>query len=218
MSKRYPNKFPNADKDFWRTPANAVKPLLPFLNGVRTFAEPCCGEGDLVRHLEAAGLTCVYKGDLRYGQDALALDDYNDPDGVITNPPFSKASTKVFIRMIWHFPKIAPTWLLLPLDVASNQYAASFLPTCTDIVPIGRVRWIAGTKNDSTDNFAWYKFELGHVGGPVFHPWGHAPSGPIQRSCEQCRRSYQALRAESRYCSSACRQKAYRYRLGVTQA
>ena len=48
-------------------------PLVPFLRagGIRTFAEPCAGNGDLVRHLESFGLRCVYQGDIRTGQDAL---------------------------------------------------------------------------------------------------------------------------------------------------
>jgi hypothetical protein len=53
-----------------------VPPLLPFLRGVRTFAEPCCGDGALVRHLESNGLRCAYAGDVTTGQDALALDQY----------------------------------------------------------------------------------------------------------------------------------------------
>ena len=48
------------------------------LYGVKVFAEPCCGDGDLVRHLEAHGLRCTYAGDIRTGQDALAIDTYGD--------------------------------------------------------------------------------------------------------------------------------------------
>jgi len=50
-----------------------VLPLIPYLrgSGIRTFAEPCAGEGDLVRHLESFGLRCVYTGEIRTGQDAV---------------------------------------------------------------------------------------------------------------------------------------------------
>jgi hypothetical protein len=57
--------------DFYPTPFKAVQPLIPHLNGVRRFAEPCCGDGRLVRHLESFGLVCVYAGDIAGGQDAL---------------------------------------------------------------------------------------------------------------------------------------------------
>ena len=43
---------------FYPTPAAAVPPLILHLRGVRTFAEPCCGDGALVRHPEARGLRC----------------------------------------------------------------------------------------------------------------------------------------------------------------
>jgi hypothetical protein len=56
---------------FYPTPFEAVRPLIPHLRGVRTFAEPCCGDGALVRHLESFRLRCVYRGDIATGQDAL---------------------------------------------------------------------------------------------------------------------------------------------------
>ena len=85
MGKR--SSFERIPRDFYRTPEAVVLPLLTFLRGVRTFAEPCCGDGALVRHLESFGLRCVYHGDIATGQDALALDTYGDADAIITNPP-----------------------------------------------------------------------------------------------------------------------------------
>jgi len=52
MGKR--SSFERIPRDFYRTPEAAVPPLIPFLRGVRTFAEPCCGDHALVRHLERA--------------------------------------------------------------------------------------------------------------------------------------------------------------------
>ena len=62
MGKR--SSFERREADFYPTPRAAVLPLIPFLRGIRTFAEPCCGEGDLVRHLESFGLRCTYAGDI----------------------------------------------------------------------------------------------------------------------------------------------------------
>ena len=76
MGKR--SNFERREGDFYPTPRAAVLPLIPYLRGVRTFAEPCCGDGALVRHLECFGLRCVYAGDIATGQDALALDQYGD--------------------------------------------------------------------------------------------------------------------------------------------
>ena len=76
MGKR--SNFERREADFYPTPRAAVVPLVPHLRrgGIRTFAEPCAGDGALVRHLESFGLRCVYSGDIRNGQDALALDNY----------------------------------------------------------------------------------------------------------------------------------------------
>jgi hypothetical protein len=54
MGKR--SNLPRHDRDFYPTPLKAVLPLVPHLRGIRAFAEPCAGEGDLVRHLESFGL------------------------------------------------------------------------------------------------------------------------------------------------------------------
>src|SRR5262249_32427864 len=55
MGKR--SNFECEPRDFYRTPAAAVPPLLPHLRGVRTFAEPCCGDSALVGHLGYAAST-----------------------------------------------------------------------------------------------------------------------------------------------------------------
>ena len=78
MSKR--SNFERREADFYPTPRAAVLPLIPYLRGIRTLAEPCAGDGDLVRHLEDFELRCVYQGDIRTGQDALALERYGAVD------------------------------------------------------------------------------------------------------------------------------------------
>ena len=74
------SNFERIPRDFYPTPAAAVPPLIRHLRGVRSFAEPCCGDGALVRHLESFGLRCVYADDISIGQDALALDGYGRRD------------------------------------------------------------------------------------------------------------------------------------------
>src|SRR3954449_6321136 len=108
MGKR--SDFERRPGDFYATPRAAVLPLVPYLRGIRTFAEPCAGDGALVRHLESFGLRCVYSGDIGAGKDALAVDDYGAADVIVTNPPWSRDQMHTLIR---HFQNIAPTWLLL---------------------------------------------------------------------------------------------------------
>jgi hypothetical protein len=164
MGKR--SDFERIPQDFYPTPLAAIAPLIPYLRGVRSFAEPCCGDGDLVRHFEARGLHCVYSGDIRTGQDALAVDSYGDVDAIITNPPYKR---EVMHRLILHFQRIAPTWLLLAHDWSATMQAAEYLPSCSDIVVLPRLKWIAGSKHRATDSHAWYRFDLEHHCGPVLH-------------------------------------------------
>jgi hypothetical protein len=209
------SKFARADHDFYRTPAKAVPSLIPYLraSGIRTFAEPCCGEGDLIRHLESFGLRCVYRGDIATGQDALATERYGELrfDAIITNPPFSHKR-----ELIAHFLRIAPTWLLLPVDFTCNENAATLMVNCSDVVPIGRVKWIAGTKHGSFENFVWLRFDARHVSRPVIHGRDQVEIRSRSRRCANCDRAYAPQRSTSKFCGNACRQAAYRERLTVT--
>ena len=214
MGKR--SSFERREADFYPTPFPAVLPLIPFLrrDSVKTFVEPCAGAGDLVRHLESFGLRCVYAGDIRTGQDALELDHYGACNSIITNPPWSR---DVMHRLIMHFQDIAPAWLLLDADWKQTRQAAPYLPHCSDIVAIGRVKWIEGSKHTGKDNACWYKFDIRHKSGPVFHGRNHGEVIPPRTGvCEQCRRAYEPQRSSSRFCSETCRQRAHRNRVGVT--
>src|SRR6476659_6468837 len=160
------SKFERREADFYPTPRAAVVPLIPYLRGIRSFAEPCAGDGDLVRHLEEFGLRCVYAGDIRTGQDALKFDCYGAADAIITNPPYSR---DVLHRLIRHFQGISVTWLLLPADFVSTLQAVPFLGHCSDIVTIGRVKWFADSKYSSKDNFGWFRFDARHKGATAIH-------------------------------------------------
>lgn len=212
MGKR--SSFERAPRDFYPTPFKAVPPLIPYLRGVRTFAEPCCGDGALVGHLEAFGLRCVYAGDIATGQDALARDSYSDADAIITNPPYTR---ELMQRLIAHFREVAPTWLLLPADWMHNLRAAPFLPSCAHIVSVGRVRWFEGTKMSSMENFAWYCFDVHHSAGPLLHGRDSTTMSSRVTLCRQCGRPYRPQRSDSRFCSDTCRQRAHRSRLAVTK-
>jgi hypothetical protein len=213
MGKR--SSFERTPQDFYPTPYAAVPPLIPHLRVVRTFAEPCCGDGALVRHLESYGLRCAYAGDVSTGQDALGLERYGDADVIITNPPYFRP---LMHALIGHFTRILPTWLLLETDWASTKQAAPFMPSCTDLVSIGRLRWIEGTKMTGKQNFAWYRFDHSHLAGPVFHAHGSVPVSTRVKLCAQCGKAYRPQRSDSKFCGDACRQRAHRERLAVTQA
>lgn len=147
---------------------DAVTPLCPFLGSVKRFAEPCAGEGHLVRHLERVGLECVYRADLAEGVDALSTKNFGRCDAIITNPPWSRPILHDLIR---HFQTCAPTWLLFDADWAHTKQSSPFLEQCSHIVAVGRLRWIEGTNHKGKDNVSWYRFWHEHTGGPRFY--GH---------------------------------------------
>ena len=91
------------------------------------------------------------------------------------------------------------------------------MPHCSDIVTIGRVKWIEGSKHTGKDNHAWYKFDVRHRIGPAFHGRGQDEiTPPRSRVCEQCGKRFELQRSSARFCSQACKQSAYRKRLSVT--
>jgi hypothetical protein len=177
MNKRSPD-FERIPRDKYQTPYKAVLPLIPYLrrDGVRTFAELCCGDGDLIRHVESFGPRCVHRGDIEAGQDALKVARYvGNPDVGITNPPYKypddpEHSTRLLRDLIGHFLDLGiPFWLLIYSDWMFNKNAALLLPKCSDIVAVGRVKWIPGTKHSGKDNCCWYRFAANHQGPTAFH-------------------------------------------------
>ena len=75
-------------------------------------------------------------------------------------------------KLISHFARILPTWLLLELDWVSTLQAIPFLTHCSDIVLIGRVKWFEGSKHASKDNFGWYRFDARHKGPTAIYRRG----------------------------------------------
>jgi hypothetical protein len=158
MTKRNDGAFARNAADFYATPPRAVLPLLPYLDGIKTFAEPCAGDGSLMRHLMAHGLQCVYAGDSAQGQNALELtpEKIDGADAIITNPPYERP---LMHALIAHFLTLAPTWLLLELDWFATAQSAPYATFCTDVVHIGRVKWIPDSRTQGFDNYVWARFD-----------------------------------------------------------
>jgi hypothetical protein len=153
--------------DFYPTPMEAVRPLLPWLPSNATFCEPCAGQGDLIRHLEVSGHRCTSAFDADPASAYPVLDGRNlntdllgGADFIITNPPWTR---DILHDLIMRFSDIAPTWLLFDADWMFTKQAAPYIKRCTAIIAVGRVKWIPGSKNTGKDNCAWYRFEQQHV-------------------------------------------------------
>lgn len=177
------------------------------------FAEPCAGAGDLIMLLEQAGLECAWalelepQGWLDGGTrnrwpvaqgDALQLTraDLGEAQIFISNLPWHRPWLHPLIR---HLAAIAPLWSLHDASWAFTGQAAPFLPLCTDIVAVGRLRWFdpdprrmrevsesdgdyarrqareAKGSDPPTDN-AWYRFDA-HASDPMAPPRFHFRGG-----------------------------------------
>jgi hypothetical protein len=168
MGKRSPGKFARNPRDLYSTPWKAVPYLMPHVTE-RVFAEPCEGEGALIKHLESCELQCRYHGDIADGKDALDWLPGADIAQIITNPPWSWVLLKPLLEH-FIFNCRVPVWLLLDADLMHNVRMHRFMNRCFKIVSVGRVKWIEDSEHQGLDNIAWYGFNHKHIGYPVFVP------------------------------------------------
>jgi hypothetical protein len=165
MGKR--SCFERIPRDFYPTPAAAVRPLLPHLRAPATFIEPCAGDGTLIRHLENGGrIICVGAYDIapqRGSSHHLIVTkdarDYAYPgraDYFITNPPWDR---HLLHPIIENLSRQLPTWLLFDADWMHTRQSAPFMPFLRKIVSVGRVKWIADSPFTGKDNCCWYLFD-----------------------------------------------------------
>lgn len=171
MGKRELEKKPKSPRDFYATiDPDAVKPLLPYIKGLK-YAEPMCGKGDLI-NLIGDTAECRWASDIHMGEyfgitpmhwrDAttIDLDTFMGIDCIISNPPFSKA---LLLPIMDHLLKSGkPLWLLLPADMLHNKYMAPYMEKCELVLSIGRLCWFpcetTGKMIKGVDNNCWYKF------------------------------------------------------------
>ena len=176
MGKR--SNFEHRKNDFYPTPLDAVKPLLPFLNIGFTYAEPCAGDGRLARHIDVLTDSCAIATLLSdidpkdpgvQKNDALTVDIPRNTEYIITNPPWSRW---VLHPLIDRFASICPTWLLFDADWMHTKQAVPYLQYCKKIVAIGRVKWIEDSKFTGKDNACWYLFDKSYEGETKFYGRG----------------------------------------------
>lgn len=170
MGKR--SDFLRRPRDFYPTPSEAVAPLLPHLPFGSMFVEPCAGNGALVEHLEAGGMSCLAAWDIEPQADWIDVRDAlegtahgleDSADYIITNPPWDR---RVLHPMIRHFSACRPTWLLFDADWMHTKQSGHFTHLLRKVVSVGRVRWIPGSKMTGKDNAAWYLFDA-KASGPT---------------------------------------------------
>lgn len=177
MGKR--SNFARVERDFYPTPKEAVKPLLPHLPSDTWFIEPCCGEGNLIEHLKRMGHHCVTATDINgragasYGvADAKTIKwDADTFDYYVTNPPWDR---NILHPIIQNLSSQNPTWLLFDADWMHTRQSAPYLHLLRKIVSVGRVKWIPDSKMTGKDNCCWYLFDAKDDSPTVF--FGRTPA------------------------------------------
>lgn len=161
-------------RGFYPTPWDAFVPLIPFLAyGGKGFdvIEPFAGDGTLCNHLTKVGCSVIWASDIEPNHPMVTAMDVKDikalPMGiVVSNPPWPEPRMKgePTLSLINHILKIhGACWMLLPTDFMSNEYAYDLMTKCDELVIVGRVKWIPGSKQAGFDNCAWYHFTVhGH--------------------------------------------------------
>lgn len=160
--------FERVEKDYYRTfDRRAGKALAPFVDWDILYIEPFAGAGDLIENLNEAGIKyCDFACDIEPKRqdinefDALKLtkEDMKCADAIISNPPWNRP---ILHKAIEHFAPMIPTWFLLDANWAFTKQAKPYLDEyCTDIVTIGRLIWIEGTKTAGKDDCCWYRFSI----------------------------------------------------------
>lgn len=160
MGKR--SEFAKLTKDQYMTIDPIASKVLDqhLVNRLR-FYEPCVGEGHLVKQLENFGHTCIGYSDIdpkftEIIKDASTIKITHDIDAIITNPPWSR---KILHSIIENLSIQAPTWLLFDADWAHTKQSSLYIrELCTDIISVGRMKWIPNTNMTGKDNCAWYRF------------------------------------------------------------
>ena len=175
MGKR--SNFPKIGKDKYNTPARAVWPLLAHLEPGATYAEPCAGRGDLIRHLSDDGFECRYASDIaphnRFSPLQIEKRDFRkvtaamlrNCDLVITNPPWTR---EVLHPLVEHFLALKAAWYLWDADWLHNTESSRLVKRSAKIVSIGRVKWFPGSESAGKENCMWIFFPQNHFDGPKF--------------------------------------------------
>lgn len=165
MAKR--SDFERVERDYYRTfDPRAGDALKPFIELGQQYIEPFAGAGDLVDQL--AWANCSHESDIepqpaKNGRYIMKLDAFNLQSGhilrnpiMITNCPWDR---KIFHKAIEHFAPMLPSWFLIDSNWLNTKQSAPYVKKyLTDIVPIGRLKWIEGTTMSGKDDCSWLRF------------------------------------------------------------
>lgn len=121
---RAANEYEPQGFDACQTPAYALDPLIPYLDGHLTFWEPAAGEGLLVEALYDSDINDgtvvgVITSDILTGQNFFDYQPEHEWDCIVTNPPFSLKFP--WLKRCYELGK--PFALLLPVETLGTKTA-----------------------------------------------------------------------------------------------
>ena len=224
--------------DQFDTPIEALGPLFvhePLLANVRSVCEPFCGIGNLVVAMRKRGLT-VHASDIEdRGCPGSTVLDFRQMttrpaacDVLLSNPPFNGAMDH--IEHAWRLGFRLLVLLLSPNFMHTTERFERLHKT-------GRLRRVfplserlqgmhdaahvaaGGKLGSQPQTHIWLTLDAGYCGPATIvpisiqrptecMPWAHEHNA----QCIQCRKSYVPSRADAKFCSAACRQRAWRER------
>jgi len=174
MGKR--SNFERVERDFYPTPAIAIRPLLRHLPLPNTpnfsFIEPCAGNGKLRDFLMSQGYLCAGASDIEPRGDMIikadaCRDGFSGKGKMfITNPPWERA---ILHKIIVNLSDQKPTWLLFDADWVHTRQAIPYVGRLQKIVSVGRVKWIEGSPYTGKDNCAWHLFDGSNKSNTIFY-------------------------------------------------
>jgi hypothetical protein len=156
------SNFERLPRDFYPTPIEAVRPLVPFLLHEDDYVEPCAGDGALVNALRqlAPWMECLDAFDIEPMADGIAqrdaLSSRYDNALTITNPPWDRKILHPLIERLTENGGRA--WLLFDAEWVHTRQSAPYIPRLRKIVSVGRVKWIPDSKMTGKDSCAWHYF------------------------------------------------------------
>ncbi len=173
-----PDSVNRADNDFYRTPRNAIEPLLEAERFSGTVWEPACGDGAISDVLLERGFAVSNSDLIDYGYRTTMVLDFLDRsfvprpkmNNVITNPPFKLAQAFAERALEVTDGKVA---LLCRLLWLSSKRRREFFVRS----PLARV-WVFPSRiNFNRDNEARYQSGTGGMVDFCWFVWDHSHHG-----------------------------------------
>lgn len=168
--------FKRVERDYYRTfDPKAGEALRSFVGDIETALEPFAGAGDLTKQfpninwiqtdIEPQACFVTEADAFSWTREEI---EHNEFDAIITNPPWSRP---ILHKAIEHFAPIIQTWMLLDANWIFTAQATPLINKyLTDVITIGRMKWIENSTMSGKDDACWMRFSIDKKGPTRFYP------------------------------------------------